>query len=310
MISGFMIVKNVLEPGYPFVEAIASALPVCDEFLVADGYSTDGTYEVISKISELNKKVKIFRQEWPKTQQFTVLADATNWVRAKCVGDYIFSLQANEVVHEQAQRFIKALPEMCPQVETFSLPFFHLARTLKFSEQFRLRFSKNLPSIVASGDAWTLGVSKKFVRSEAARSARNPRKLMHYVGAGIQWTYANSCGNPLSRAIYLPRPVFRYWALFPRDYIEKCKKHEEMFNLSDFSERIKALEDRVDDDPVTFWKLAAKSFQNNVLYFQYPEGLGEVEIDEHPRIMGPLLSDSKAKKYYVREELFDKIKEL
>ena len=43
MISGFMIVKDVLRQGYPFVEAIASALPICDEFLISDGYSTDGT---------------------------------------------------------------------------------------------------------------------------------------------------------------------------------------------------------------------------------------------------------------------------
>ena len=51
MISGFMIVRNVLEQGYPFVEAIASALPICDEFLISDGYSTDGSYEVVQKIA-------------------------------------------------------------------------------------------------------------------------------------------------------------------------------------------------------------------------------------------------------------------
>ena len=65
MISGFTIVKDVLRQGYPFVEAIASALPICDEFLISEGYSTDGTYEVIQRIVSLNKKVKVFRQHWP-----------------------------------------------------------------------------------------------------------------------------------------------------------------------------------------------------------------------------------------------------
>jgi len=37
MISGFIILKDVLKQGYPFVEAIASALPICDEFLIAEG---------------------------------------------------------------------------------------------------------------------------------------------------------------------------------------------------------------------------------------------------------------------------------
>ena len=66
MISGFMITKNVLEQGYPFVEAIASALPICDEFLISDGYSTDGTFEVLQRISRLNPKVKVDQYHWPE----------------------------------------------------------------------------------------------------------------------------------------------------------------------------------------------------------------------------------------------------
>jgi hypothetical protein len=54
-ISGFMIVRNVISQGYPFLEAIASVLPICDEFLVSDGYSDDGTFEVLSEVSRFNK---------------------------------------------------------------------------------------------------------------------------------------------------------------------------------------------------------------------------------------------------------------
>ena len=65
-ISGFMIAKNVIRQGYPFAEAIASALPICDEFLISDGYSDDGTFEMLQKISSLNKKIKLSRTEWGK----------------------------------------------------------------------------------------------------------------------------------------------------------------------------------------------------------------------------------------------------
>jgi glycosyltransferase involved in cell wall biosynthesis len=51
-----MIVKDVLSQEYPFVEAIAQALPICDEFLISDGYSTDGTYEVLAEISTSNPR--------------------------------------------------------------------------------------------------------------------------------------------------------------------------------------------------------------------------------------------------------------
>jgi glycosyltransferase involved in cell wall biosynthesis len=310
MISGFMIVKDVIKPGYPFVEAIASALPVCDEFLISDGYSTDGTYEAVERIAALNRKVKVFRQEWPKEKRFTLLADVTNWVRAKCSYDCIFSIQANEVVHEDSVQFLKSLPEMCPEAETFSLPFLHLMKNYKFCEQFRLRLSRNLPSIIASGDAWSLGASKKFVRSEALKCVKHPKRLISYVGRGIQWTYANSFGNPLSRAIYLPKPVYRYWSMFPRDCIEKCLKHKEMFNVTDLSQFISSLENHVDDDPAVFWNLAAAPFRKAPLGFKYPDGMAEVNLADHPKIMQALLSDSKAKKYYVREELFEQIKGL
>jgi len=311
MISGFMIVKDVIKPGYPFVEAVASALPVCDEFLISDGYSTDGTYKAVARIAELNSKVKVFRQEWPKEKRFTLLADVTNWIRAKCSHEYIFSIQANEIVHEDSVQFLKALPKMCPEADTFSLPFLHLMKNFKFSEQFRLRFSKNLPNIVATGDAWSLGVSRKFVRSEALKCVRHPKRLARYVGRGVQWTYANVCGNPLSRAIYLPKPVYRYWSLFPRDCLEKCRNHKELFNVDDLGNVISSLESHADDlDQSVFWNLAAGPLRKAPLGYKYPYGFAEILTRDHPKIMHPLLSDSKGKKYYVREELFDQIKAL
>jgi len=41
-----MIVRNALNQGYPFLEARAQALPVCDEMLLGDGGSTDGTLQI------------------------------------------------------------------------------------------------------------------------------------------------------------------------------------------------------------------------------------------------------------------------
>ncbi len=308
MISGFIILKNVLVAGYPFVEAIASALPVCDEFLISEGYSTDGTYEVVQKIAKLNKKVKVLRQNWSNKKTMTVLAEVTNAVRQNCKYNYILSVQANEVIHEQSVEYLKALPEMCPKVRAFCLPFLELLWNYKFFEQFRLRFAQNLPEIVAIGDAWALGPSKAFTRSAVLKGLKNPRLLLRYVARGVEWTYANSFGNTSSIAAYLPKPIFRYWSIFPLNYFEKCQKHKEMFGLQEFSRNINVLKNHLDDDPDSFWRIAAEMFRKGQHGFNYPEGLGVIKTEDHPRLMQGLISDSKTRKYHVREELFDLIK--
>ena len=68
-ISGFTIVRNTLSQGYPFVESIISAMPVCDEFIIADGYSTDGTWEILQRLAELYPKIKLSRDKWILTKQ-------------------------------------------------------------------------------------------------------------------------------------------------------------------------------------------------------------------------------------------------
>lgn len=308
MISGFITLKNVVKTGYPFVEAIAASLPICDELLISEGYSSDGTFEVVEKIAKLNKKVKVYRQEWPTVRKYSAIAEVTNLIRAKCSGDYIFSIQANEIVHEDDVELIKALPEICPQINTFSFPFLHLARDRKFYEDFRLRFSKNIENIVAVCDAWTLGPSEEFTKAEARSCLTHPKRLKQYINKGIEWTYALQAESPLSRAIYLPKLIYRYWALFPSDYLEKCQRHVEMFGLENLNGVIETLKGEV-GNPERFWQKAA-TIRRDELGFHYPDALGTVGFREHPKLIQGLLADSNLTGYHVREEVLDSIKDL
>ena len=300
-----MIVKDVLEQGYPFVEAITSALPICDEFLISDGCSKDGTYEVLQKISSLNSKVKLYRHQWPSKKDLTVLADVTNEVRSKCRFQYIFSVQANEVIHELSVPFIKALPSMLPLVETFSFPYIQLLSNYKFTEEFRLRFSKNLPRIVATDDAWSLGLSRDFIRNKKLRSLANPRRLSAHVTNGIWYFYAN-LSRGLSKPIYLPKPIFRYWSLFPKNFLEKYQKHVELFQLPKLGKSFDILRSNV-DHPEIFWSLGSKilceaRFKPSL---QYPQGYDVVDRKDHPAIIQEFISNLHADHYYVREEMFE-----
>lgn len=307
MISGFMIVKDVLKQGYPFVEAIASALPICDEFLISEGYSADGTFEIVQRMTKLNRKIKVFQQEWPAARKYSILGEVTNAIRRKCKFEHIFSIQANEIIHEDSVDFIRELPQMCPKVNTFSFPFWHFVREYKFYEDFRLRFAKNLPSIVATGDAWSLGPSKAFVRSEAFRSATNPKLFLRYVGRGIELTYANACASPISRAIYLPKPVFRYWSLSPRNYVEKSTKYASMSGLTENYKAVNTLKNYVNDLP-SFWKHAAETMRAG-FDFSYPDAFGVVSQKDHPRLIQDFLTGS-SNSYYVRENVLDLIRSL
>jgi hypothetical protein len=308
MISGFMIVKDVLKQGYPFVEAIASAMPICDEFLVSDGYSTDGTYEIMEKIALANPKIKVYREQWPNRKDVTILAEVTNSLRAKCRHEYILSLQANEVIHEQSAPFIKALPQMFPSVSTFSFPFIQFLNKYKFAEGFRLRFSKNNPSIVAKGDAWTLGASGQFIRKKILRSLARPRKFYYYLAKGVEFVHANPCFDYRSRAIYLPNPIFRYWALFPQNFLDKCQRHGEIFPIAKFHKSYDELMSNV-NNPDLFWKLGSK-FLEFAEGEQYPKEFSSIDRKNHPAIIQKFISNPEAKKYYVRENLFESIRRL
>lgn len=309
MISGFMIVKNVLEQGYPFVESIASALTVCDEFLVSDGYSTDGTYEILKKIANLNSKVKVYRYKWPEKKDVNVLADVTNEVRHRCRYDYIFSVQANEIIHEKTAPIIKSLPSMFPKVDTFSFPYLQLLNNQKLTEEFRLRFSKNLPSIVAVSDAWTLGTSTSFNRRKISRCV-NPFRLFGYLDSGVRYVYANQCNDQLSKAFYLPKPIFRYWSLFPKDFLIKYKKHNNILHLSKFnSESINALLSHV-DNPEIFWRLSSEVLKSTGFKekLDYPTFYNTVERSDHPVLIQHFISNYNIDKYYLRENFFEYFK--
>jgi len=308
MISGFMIVKDVVRQGYPFVEAIASALPICDEFLISDGYSQDGTYEVIQKIAGLNPKVKIYQSKWPNKKDPTVLADVTNELRPKCRYDYIFSIQANEIIHEKSSPFIKALPSIFPDVETFSFPFTQLLDTYKFAEGFRLRLAKNNPGIVAKGDAWTLGASASFTRNKVLRSLIRPGRFYYYLAKGVEFVHANPGYDYLSRAVYLPNPIFRYWALSPKNFLDKCKRHLELFQMEKFAKSYEGLKLHV-DEPHVFWRMGAE-FLEHTKDQHYPQAFESIEKKHHPAVMQEFISNPNAKEYYVREELFEKIRNL
>ncbi len=106
-ISGFSFVRNAISLYYPITEAIKSVLSICDEFVIAVGESDDKTREEIAQIN--SSKIKIIDTVWDKKYFKGGIINAlqTDIAKNECSGEWLFYLQADEVVHEKYLPIIK-----------------------------------------------------------------------------------------------------------------------------------------------------------------------------------------------------------
>ncbi|RDH90151.1 MAG: glycosyltransferase [endosymbiont of Seepiophila jonesi] len=127
-ISGFTFLRNGVLLGYPFEESIRSALPICDEFFIALGESSDGTRERIEAIG--SDKIRIIDTRWNEAMQDRgyVYAQQKMIAQFNCSGDWAFYLEGDEVLHEQDLETIRATMERHlddPAVEALVFDYHH-----------------------------------------------------------------------------------------------------------------------------------------------------------------------------------------
>lgn len=108
-VSAFTYVRNGLQLDYPFIESMQSILPIVDEYIVVLGDSADGSREAITDLN--NAKIKIVDTVWDDNMR----SDGKIFAQQANIGldnvskdaDWIFHLQADEVVHEKDLPVIK-----------------------------------------------------------------------------------------------------------------------------------------------------------------------------------------------------------
>jgi len=116
-ISGFTMVRNGAKLYYPIKQAIASILPICDEFVVALGNCDpdDNTLQEIESIG--SDKIRIIHTVWDleKYPRGMEHAHQTDLAKEACTGDWLFYVQSDEVVHEEdLPRIRKRCEELLP----------------------------------------------------------------------------------------------------------------------------------------------------------------------------------------------------
>ncbi len=129
-ISGFSFVKNGISLYYPVVESIRSILPLVDEFVIAVGRGDNGdtTRDAIAAIN--SPKISIIDTVWDESHFKRGASNAiqTDIAKKACSGDWLFYLQADEVVHEDSLEIIHG---RCaeyldtPQIEGLLFKYYH-----------------------------------------------------------------------------------------------------------------------------------------------------------------------------------------
>jgi hypothetical protein len=87
-LSGYSTSYNCVDQNYPFVESITSLLDVCDEVVVVDGGSTDGTWDVLTSMSNENPKLKIkqIERDWTHPRHSVFDGMRSTAVHSTCAG--------------------------------------------------------------------------------------------------------------------------------------------------------------------------------------------------------------------------------
>lgn len=118
-LGGTIFIRNAIEYDYCLYEAVASLQELCDEVVVLDAGSTDGTDIMVRTLE--NKKTKIVclpKEEWHKQHGRYKLAYFTNLAMASLATDWHINLQGDEVIHEKSFDAIREAIEV-PNAEAY-----------------------------------------------------------------------------------------------------------------------------------------------------------------------------------------------
>ena len=116
-ISGYTTTRDCIRQAYPFEQCIQSMLGFCDQVVIVDGGSIDGTWERLEELSLEDDRIVISQNErdWnhPRFAVFDGLQKA--YARSLCTGEWCWQQDSDEIVHEndydKMHELIKRLPK-------------------------------------------------------------------------------------------------------------------------------------------------------------------------------------------------------
>ena len=153
-ISGYTTTYNCISQDYPFEESIRSMLGFCNQVIVVDGGSTDGTWEFLETLSKSNEKLIVKKNERNWSDQRFAVFDGQQKAEARslCSGDFCWQQDSDEIVHENDYEKIQTLTREFPNnICLISLPVIEYwggpDKVRMDIYPWKWRLSRNLPFI-------------------------------------------------------------------------------------------------------------------------------------------------------------------
>ncbi len=205
--------KNALKLYYPMRQAVESILPLVDEFVVALGDSDedDTTREEIAAIG--SDKIKIVDTRWdieayPRGMEH---AHQTDIAMKRCMGDWLFYLQSDEVVHE---RDLEVIRRRCEEL---------LEDTRVEGLLFRYRHFWGDYEHVQDGHCWyrkEIRIVRNLPDIHSWESAQSFRRIPGFDGVN----YRQQAGTYKLKVAEVDAEIFHYgWVRPPRVMQNKIK---------------------------------------------------------------------------------------
>lgn len=111
-LSGYVPVRNGERLDYCWRLAVESMLPICDEVVICDSDSDDGTKEAAVKWAEAEPKIRVINYPWPNPKgDVWMLMKWLNFARQHLSYDMQITLDADEVIHPDAYPEIRRAVE-------------------------------------------------------------------------------------------------------------------------------------------------------------------------------------------------------
>lgn len=157
-ISGYITTFNP-NKYYPWKQAIKSLLGFCDEVVVVDGLSTDGTLEELQEWKKTEPKLRVVKRRW-KFDEPAMDGMMKAYARSLCTKEFCFQIDADEIVHESDYEKIHNLCNiLSSNIKVVTLPVLDLYGSNKTVRSdrglYKVRLSRNLREI-------THGIPKPF----------------------------------------------------------------------------------------------------------------------------------------------------
>lgn len=245
-------------------------LPLADEIVVNEGFSTDGTYEAISRI---DPKIQVHRFEWDRSDPNAWHRKFKNQARERCTGDWCILLDCDEFIPEWE---FARLREVLEKTEEAILPvrFTHfygnyrvyMKKLAAIVPELGYRIHRNRPDIEVWGDGANVDV---VGRHDAPQTTTKDVFAVHHFGSVREparlrqkWrTQAKQHNEERPRWDKMPKFMFdlfphkwddpgllRDLAIYPGPHIQAVRDDPDEFTRDDF-QTLHLLEQQADKDP-------------------------------------------------------------